>query len=101
MSQKLVVVVAEGTGKKGGAVVKSLLEQGHTWGISRTMFGIRRVRGGCSPSVGCNYYSVSASDADWTSSEHLARILHVMVPHLHAAFFRGFTESHFDRGRPA
>ena len=71
MSQKLVVVVAGGTGKQGGAVVKSLLEQGHTWGISRTMFGIRRVRGGCSPSVGCNYYSVSASDADWTSSEHL------------------------------
>jgi nucleoside-diphosphate-sugar epimerase len=38
MSQKLVVVVAGGKGKQGGAVVKSLLEQGHTWGISRTMF---------------------------------------------------------------
>ena len=32
MSQKLVVAVAGGTGKQGGAVVKSLLEQGHTWG---------------------------------------------------------------------
>ena len=32
MSQKLVVAVAGGTGKQGGAVVKSLLEKGHTWG---------------------------------------------------------------------